>query len=106
MFKDIDRYVNKCKICALAGKESVNTRNNVIKPIGESDLWEVDLIGPIKGCSGKDKYIFAAINHFNKWVEARVIRYKSKITVIQCVEDLIINKHGAPNLMLSDANRI
>jgi hypothetical protein len=49
MFKDIDRHVNKCKICALAGNELVNTRNDVIKSICESDLWEVDLIGPIKG---------------------------------------------------------
>jgi hypothetical protein len=66
MFKDIDRYVNKCKICALTGNELVNTRNNVIKSIGESDLLEVDLIRHIKGSSEKDKYLFSAINHFNK----------------------------------------
>jgi hypothetical protein len=36
MFKDIDRYVNKCKICAFAGNELVNSRINVIKTIVKS----------------------------------------------------------------------
>jgi hypothetical protein len=66
----IDRHVDKCKICALAGKESVKTKNNVLKSIGYNELWDVDMIGPIKGSTGKEKYIFATINHF-------ISRYKN-----------------------------
>ena len=102
MFVDIKNFVRKCKICELGGNEQVCTENRIIVSHDEKDLWEIDLIGVIKGSDSRNKYIFSAVNHFTKWVEAKVILDKSSGTIIKCVQDLIVKKHGAPKRILSD----
>lgn len=102
MYKEIDNYVKKCKICTLAGGELSNTKNRVILSSNDKDLWVVDLIGPIKGSDDKRKFIFTAVNHYNKWLEAKVINNKNEMVVAQCIEELIFKKHEIPKRIISD----
>lgn len=99
--KDIQDYIKQCKICSLSGNELVNTKNSIIKTTRPNEIWEVDLIGRIQN-KNKNKFIFMAIDHFTKWIETRVITQKDSNTIYKCIKELIINKHGVPNMILSD----
>ncbi|KAI5151211.1 hypothetical protein ENBRE01_1973 [Enteropsectra breve] len=102
LYKEIDKYVSQCKICLLSGNKLGNTLNKVIKPTQINHLWELDLIGRIEGKTGKNKFIFVAIDHFSKWLEAKVIDNKEAHTIISCITELILNKHGRPSVILTD----
>lgn len=101
MNKDIDEYVSGCGKCLKSGGPIVNTKYNPILTKNPNELWEVDLIGRIPS-EKKNKFIFVAIDHFSKWIETRVISNKTEDTIIQCIKELIFDKHGIPERILSD----
>lgn len=53
MYKDIDKWVDSCKICNKAGESLCNARNTIIKASFPNEIWEIDLIGRIPGQQGK-----------------------------------------------------
>ncbi|MGL5707245.1 MAG: reverse transcriptase domain-containing protein [Aeromonas sp.] len=104
MFKDIDNYVKACQICNQAGREKINTKSKFIKVNNDKELWEIDLIGRIPS-DNANVFIIVAINHYNKWVESRVIKNKTKENVIAFIKQNVIDKHGAPKRILSDIGK-
>lgn len=50
----------------------------------------------------KNKFIFTAIDHFSKWMEAKIINSKEKEEIAKCIEELIIKKHGIPKRIMTD----
>jgi hypothetical protein len=49
-----------------------------------------------------NKCIFVGIDHYTKWIVAKVLNNKSDRKVSKCIENLIINEHGIPKLLLTD----
>lgn len=98
----IIKFIEKCEICKAASGPNSITKNKIINSNGENDLWECDLIGPLKGAEDTNKFIFVAIDHFSKWVETSVINNKESKIIYKMVEDLIIKKHGIPRRILTD----
>ncbi|KAF9762442.1 Transposon Tf2-11 polyprotein [Nosema granulosis] len=101
MIKDIKNFVKQCGICARSGGERTNTKNRMILARGPNDIWELDLIGRIPTKNG-NKFVFVAIDHFSKWIETKVIPNKSERTIIECIKELILQKHGTPNRIITD----
>lgn len=99
---DIDMIVKKCTICNKAGESLMNTKNKVIETSYPNELWEVDLIGRIPGKDGQNDFIFIAIDHYTKWMETRKLKNKSSSVILKAIQELIIDKHGIPNRILSD----
>lgn len=62
------------------------------------------MIGQISW-NGINKFIIVAINHYNKWIETRVINYKTKEAIIEFVRTQIVEKHGLPRRILSDIGK-
>ena len=102
MAQDKKNFVNKCEICAMGSKELINTKNRVIETTNSNELWELDLVGRIFIKGVGNKFIFVAIDHYTKWVEAKVIEDKSAENIIESIQELIIRKHGIPQRILSD----
>ncbi|MGL4850996.1 MAG: reverse transcriptase domain-containing protein [Clostridium sp.] len=101
MFKDIKEFCRKCSICLRSGGALSNTKNRVIETSRPNELWEVDLLGRI--CEGGgSRFIFVAIDHFSKWVETRVIENKSAAEIVRAIKELILDRHGTPERILSD----
>lgn len=100
--KDVKEKVKRCCICARNGELRQNTKNKVLETSHPNELWICDLIGRIPTRNGKSKFIFLAIDHYTKWVEARVLETKSKSEIINSIEELIIKKHGKPKAILTD----
>ncbi|KAI5151484.1 hypothetical protein ENBRE01_2170 [Enteropsectra breve] len=103
--KDLEEYVRKCPICSIAGGKRINTKNRVMETDRPGELWECDLIGRLPGKDGSSKFIFTAVDHYDKWVEAAVIQTKDKASVARCIMELIIKKHGVPGKILTDNGR-
>ena len=102
IFKDIEEFVANCEVCAAAGRELVNTKNRVIESEGVNDLWEVDLIGRIECDESRSKFILVCVDHFSKWVEARVVKSKSADDVRKAFWDIVASFGAAPKRVLSD----
>lgn len=67
-----------------------------------NEIWQVDLIGRLSGTNGKNKFIFTAVDHFTKFMEAKVIEDKEATSMVNFMEELIIRKHVIPESIMSD----
>ncbi|KAF9760731.1 Transposon Tf2-8 polyprotein [Nosema granulosis] len=101
MYKDIEKYIDSCEICIRSGDQRVNTKNRVIYSQRPNELWEIDLIGRIPD-GDKNKFFFVAIDHYSKWIETKVINNKSGLEISQAIRELILDKHGIPEKIMSD----
>ncbi|KAI5150472.1 hypothetical protein ENBRE01_1516 [Enteropsectra breve] len=99
---EIDTLIKECVICSKAGEALVNSKNRVIVTSFPNQLWEIDLIGRIPDKNGNSDFIFIAVDHYTKWMETRRIKNKTASEVLKAIKDLIINKHGIPNKIISD----
>ena len=78
-------------------------KNRIIKSTFPNEIWEIDLIGRIPGNTQYDnKYILIAIDHYTKWIEAKVIQSKTAAEICKAVQELIIDKHGIPTRIITD----
>lgn len=98
---DIKQMIEKCTTCNKSGGQIINTLNKPITTQYTNELWEIDLIGPLKGSDEKNKYILVAIDHFSKWVEAKILKEKTAINTCQAINE-IIEKNGSPTTILTD----
>jgi hypothetical protein len=90
MNNDIKRYVKGYLICAKVWQALMNTKNRVIEKSEKGYLWEYDPMGRIMDINGKRLFIFTAVDHYSKWVEAEVIPYKGGERIAEYIERLII----------------
>ena len=102
MHQDIENYVKKCIICSKGSGENINTQHRAIRTTSPNELWEVDIIGYLNLTRKGNKFILVAIDHYTKWIETKEIKSKDKITVSKALEEIVINRHGAPQRIYSD----
>ncbi|KRH93508.1 pol polyprotein [Pseudoloma neurophilia] len=100
--KDINDWITQCTVCAKSGNLQQNTRHNVIETTRPNEIWQIDLLGPLKQSERGNKYILVAIDHYTKWLETAAIPNKSAEVVIKQVKQLILEKHGIPVKILTD----
>lgn len=93
----VKKIVFECGICNRAGDLKQNTKKKAIKKERLNELWQASLIGPLKDNAVRLKYILIAIDHYTKWIEAKIINSKSANTIVAPIE-----KHGIPKKILAD----
>ena len=100
--KDIEKQIEHCPTCLKAGEALQNTKNRIITTSRPNELWEIDLLGRIPGENDSNRFIVVAIDHYTKWLEAKVINHKTADEIQKAIEELIIEKHGTPEKILTD----
>lgn len=103
--KEIEEFTQSCKKCLQAGKVGVNSRNRAIETTEPDSIWFIDLIGRIVDKKDGNKFILVCIDHFTKWVYARVLKRKSKEEVARALEDVLKQNKGHPSKIVSDNGR-
>lgn len=101
MYKDIENFCSRCRICLSLGGPRINTKNKIILSERPNQLWEIDLMGRMYD-SGRYSFIFVVIDHYSKWVETKTLTRKTGKEIIKAIEELIIRKHGIPEKTLTD----
>ncbi|KRH91973.1 putative transposable element [Pseudoloma neurophilia] len=83
-------------------KDSIPKKTIVTERDGQ--IWEINLVGRIKS---KQNYffIFVAVDHHSKWVEAQVISNKIPSTIIETMRKQIFDKHNRPECILPDCEK-
>lgn len=102
MYKDIENYVNECNECPKTGRKIVQSINNIIRTTRPNELWEMDLIRRIKDPDGGNYFILVAVDHYTKWMEAKLLANKDAFSVCKAIKELILDKHGHPECILTD----
>lgn len=93
MNKDIKMFVERCKICAEGAPERQNTKKKN-KYLRNNEIWLCDLVGRIQIDKNSNIFIFVAIDHYTKCLEAMIIENKISDSVIKPINEFIIKKHG------------
>lgn len=102
--KSIKAFLAKCKTCLKSGGLKINTKNKILDINAVNELWEVDLIGPLKGQEGEYRYILVCIDHYSKWACAALLENKEGKTAAMAINK-IIQRNGIPQRILSDSGR-
>ncbi|KAI4291275.1 hypothetical protein PAPHI01_0549 [Pancytospora philotis] len=102
MYRDIEEHVNKCMICLRSGYENKRRGNRAIVSDAPNNLWEIDVVGYLDATKRGNRFLLVAIDHYTKWVEAVPIKAKDKYNICAFVKKHIIEKHGAPQRILTD----
>ncbi|MGL5690696.1 MAG: reverse transcriptase domain-containing protein, partial [Bacteroidales bacterium] len=100
--QDIREITENCLTCKKVGSKRRNTKNKPTVVHSPNELWECDLIGRLETKEGGNKFIFVAIDHYTKWLEAKVIKNKTGKEIAEAIRELIIDKHGSPMKILTD----
>lgn len=61
-----------------------------------------DLIGRICDEEGRNFYIFVAKDHYSKWMETGIAQNKTGKAIANAFIQLVIDKHGTPESLLTD----
>jgi hypothetical protein len=101
--KDVWNVVHACKQCQM-----VKQINNIRSYIKEMNIhvWDqfykvtLDIIGPLPKTNNGHKYILVAIDHYCKWVEAKVVVEHEAQIVANFLENEIIYRFGVPRYVL------
>ncbi|KAF9761100.1 Retrovirus-related Pol polyprotein from transposon [Nosema granulosis] len=102
IYKDIENYVANCQICKRFGGPIVNTKNKCIQTKHPNELWEIDLAGKIDD-KGNGFFIIVCIDHYTKWIETKTILRKTASEIVKAIKELILDKHGVPERILTDS---
>jgi hypothetical protein len=102
MFEAIKDYIRSCDQCQKRGKFRVHGPLHPI-PVGEPfSRVGIDIVGPLPITKQGNKYIIVATDYFTKWPEAEAVSEATGQRVADFIYQVIICRHGCPNILLSD----
>ena len=103
MYADILKYIKHCTEC-VTGKEGPHRREELIH-IPVTHPWQIvatDICGPFKETERNNKYIIVFVDYLTNWPEAMAIPDTKANTVIRAFKELILSRHPAPQILISD----
>jgi transposase InsO family protein len=103
--QDVAKYIKNCHFCQC---RKANNRMASV-PIQEYDpvvypfqRTHVDLSGPFNETKLGNKYILVFKDALTKWVEIFALSDKTAIETLTCLDEEIVNRHGSPELLITD----
>jgi len=105
MSADVQAYIKTCPSCIESRHEKPIKEKKVIIPRRPLERIQGDLIELdkelINACGNKFRYVFSCVDHFSKFKWCYVIEDKSAITIIRCLQNVIIT-FGPPSNFHTD----
>ena len=103
LFKDGFEWLKQCDRCQRMG--NINRRDEMplqgILVVQIFYVWGIDFIGPFPLSFG-NTYVLLAMDYVSKWVEVIVCQRNDANTVIGFIQRNILNRYGAPRIIISD----
>lgn len=103
--QEVRNVVNSCTFCLQEGNVEKTTSYRIIVRTHPGELWECDLIVRAKRDSGRRVFILVAVDHFSKWVEARILGSKKDSVVRNALEDICHTMGINPRRIIIDNGR-
>lgn len=105
MNKNVATFVRNCMTCLRLGYRITRTKNNIIKVVRPYQLWGKYLVRRIDDNNLNNYIIMAAIDHYTKWLETKIINNKTAFKIEKINREQTLQNHGAPIMILSDDGR-
>ncbi|KAG5552094.1 hypothetical protein RHGRI_010249 [Rhododendron griersonianum] len=104
MEKDSKRHVRRCQACQKFGNlvHAPSVELHSVRAPYPFHTWAMDLVGPIRPASRKNRWILAATEVYTKWVEAVPLKKATGDAVAAFIKENIICRFGIPKVILSD----
>ena len=103
LFKDLDEYIGKCIVCKSRNQISNNAPvQETETPNGPMIALQLDLQGPFTTSLSNNKYICSFICLYSGWLESFPIPDKTAQSIVQCLLEYMIPRHGCPLVIISD----
>ncbi|KAF9762011.1 Transposon Tf2-11 polyprotein [Nosema granulosis] len=100
--QDIEEFVKSCEVCQKE-KPAQEDRGNIALVTNKmGDLWEVDIVGPLRESEQVFKYILTMIDHYTKITEVALLYTKDMESVLAIIDRKICRKYGVPKKILTD----
>lgn len=100
--KDAKAIVNSCKICLQEGNVIRNSMCRNITTGRPGELWECDLIVRSTKGSNSRVFILVVVDHFLKWIEAKVLRSKTENEIKVAINRICEDWNLMPTRIISD----
>lgn len=104
MARDIKEYVSQCSVCQQT-KGSTQAPLEVLKYPTPTVPWErvsMDLMGPLNITLSGCKYVLVMIDALTRYCEIVAIRNKTAEEVAKHFKERILDRHGAPSVLITD----
>jgi len=105
MYAHIRRYINGCQECQFHNKRSTavpGPMQLVTPPVVPFHRIGVDFIGPFPITKNRNVYIFVAIDHTTRYMEAWPVSAATTKCATSVLERCIIHRHSCPKEILCD----
>lgn len=105
---DIMWFVAGCGVCGRFKDPQRHLRAELVPivPARPNQIVGIDMMGPLTTTPRGNRYLLVMVDYFTKWVEAVPVTSQAATTVISCVYEYWVSRHGAPERIHSDQGLI
>ena len=64
-------------------------------------VWGLDMVGPLKGGTHKQRYLLVMVDKFTKWIEAKPVQTAESGPVIDFISE-VVHRYGVPHSIITD----
>src|SRR3989337_2505703 len=64
-------------------------------------VWVLDMVGPLKGGSHKNKYLLVMVDKFTKWIKAKPVTSAEAVQVVGFISE-VVHRYGVPHSLITD----
>ena len=64
-------------------------------------VWGLDMVGPLKGGTHKQRYLLVMVDKFTKWIEAKLVKTAESGPVIDFISG-VVHRYGVPHSIITD----
>lgn len=104
LFREISNFVSRCDICQRTKSDSAKPRGFMGRRIVQ-EPWAViaaDIMGPLPRSRTGRAYLLVIQDQMTKYVELAPLRVATGRAIRERLEDLIVFRHGAPRILITD----
>jgi len=107
MRRSIVDYIRKCDQCQRRkeDREYIAPLGDVEQPTAPFQITAMDVTGPYRLTSRKNKYLLTFIDHFTQYAEAFPIPDQTAKTFVRIYATQIVTRHGTGSKLITDQGR-
>ena len=101
--KAVAQILRSCSVSSAHNQNQFRQKPIAIFSAGPFHRILIDTVGPLMPSVSGKSYIFVAIDHFTRWIEALSVDDKFSKTMAEFIISSIILRHGAPSIIQTDS---
>ena len=104
MKKEVQEFLTRCPTCQIHARSTGREPMSILPPASYPfQMVGIDMVGPlILSTKTHSRYIITCIDYYSGWTEAMPVQNKSTANVIEFYMNVIVARHGVPEILICD----